>query len=515
MQVNHFLEISAQKYPAKPAVWYQNRWQTYGEIDLLTNKLGNYLKDCKIGKGDRVALMLENSFDYIIGYYAVLKIGAIAVPLNTENTAESLAYFLNDSGAVSLLTKTRYLKQVIPALEKSFHLRTLITDKEILPDPVNNRRFNHTYFREIFEHGKDAYPGIRSIDVDIASIIYTSGSTGKPKGVTLTHLNIVSNTRSIVQYLSLSPHDRIMVVLPFYYIYGKSLLNTHFSVGGSVVLDNRFAYPNVILETMKNAEVTGFSGVPSTYMILLNRSVVRKYKFDSLRYVTQAGGAMAVKIQKEVANVFSPAKLFVMYGATEASARLSYLDPNVLTAKWGSIGKAVPNVNLFVADAKGNRLPSGEIGEIVARGSNIMIGYWNDPDETAGVLKNGLYFTGDLGRMDEDGYLYVAGRIKDMIKVGGERISAKEVEEAISEINGVHEVAVIGMEDETLGETMKAFIVPREMSNGVNENVVQTALRKKLPLYKIPKHYSFCENLPRNESGKILKNVLKEQEENL
>ena len=158
---------------------------------------------------------------------------------------------------------------------------------------------------------------------------------------------------------------------------------------------------------------------------------------------------------------------------------------------------------------------SSDLGEIVARGSNIMIGYWNDLDETAGVLKNGLYFTGDLGRMDEDGYLYVAGRIKDMIKVGGERISAKEVEEAISEINGVHEVAVIGMEDETLGETMKAFIVPREMSNGVNENVVQTALRKKLPLYKIPKHYSFCENLPRNESGKILKNVLKEQEENL
>ena len=168
-------------------------------------------------------------------------------------------------------------------------------------------------------------------------------------------------------FIQLTPDDRIMVVLPFYYIYGKSLLNTHFYVGGSVVIDNRFSYPQVILESMKENGVTGFSGVPSTFMTLLNKSAVRKFTFESLRYVTQAGGAMAPSVQKEVARVFDPARLFIMYGATEASARLSYLDPDMLEKKWGSIGKAIPNVELFVADEKGNRLPPNQMGEIVAR----------------------------------------------------------------------------------------------------------------------------------------------------
>jgi acyl-CoA synthetase (AMP-forming)/AMP-acid ligase II len=189
----------------------------------------------------------------------------------------------------------------------------------------------------------------------------------------------MTNTRSIVEYLDLRSNDRIMVVLPFYYIYGKSLLNTHFFVGGSVVIDNRFLYPNVVLQTMIEQNVTGFSGVPSTFTILLHRSNIRSQKFDHLRYVTQAGGAMAPAIQKEVAEVVHPAKLFIMYGATEASARLSYLDPKDLQRKWGSIGKAIPNVELFVADYKGNPLKPGEQGEIVARGANIMQGYWNHP----------------------------------------------------------------------------------------------------------------------------------------
>ena len=195
-------------------------------------------------------------------------------------------------------------------------------------------------------------PGVRMIDLDVASIVYTSGSTGKPRGAVLSHLNIVSNTRSIVDYLELTSEDRVLAVLPFYYIYGKSLLNTHFFVGGSVVVDNRFLYPNVILQTMREQEVTGFAGVPSTYTILLSRSNLKNLKFPRLRYVTQAGGAMAPSVQKEVAEAFAPARLFVMYGATEASARLSYLDPGDLPRKWGSIGKAIANVELFVADER-------------------------------------------------------------------------------------------------------------------------------------------------------------------
>jgi acyl-CoA synthetase (AMP-forming)/AMP-acid ligase II len=301
-----------------------------------------------------------------------------------------------------------------------------------------------------------------------------------------------------------------MVVLPFYYIYGKSLLNTHFFVGGSVVIDNRFAFPNVILETMKNTEVTGFSGVPSTYMILLNKSAIRNYQFDSLRYITQAGGAMAASVQKEVAKTFAPAKLYIMYGATEASARLSYLDPKDLANKWGSIGKAIPNVDLFVADQNGSPLPPNTEGQLVARGSNIMQGYWNDIEETNKVLREGLYFTGDLGKMDDDGFLYVVGRKKDMIKVGGERVSAKSIEEVLLEMNQVHEVAVIGVLDELLGEAIKAYIVPLNGGN-LDVNEIIKFCKKRLPQYKVPKYIEIINSLPKNNSGKILKENLREK----
>jgi acyl-CoA synthetase (AMP-forming)/AMP-acid ligase II len=302
-----------------------------------------------------------------------------------------------------------------------------------------------------------------------------------------------------------------MVVLPFYYIYGKSLLNTHFYQGGSVVLDNRFAFPNVILETMQKMQATGFSGVPSTFMILLNKSTVKEHTFKDLRYITQAGGAMAPKIQQEVAKTFAPAKLFIMYGATEASARLTYLDPNWLERKWGSIGKSIPNVDVFIGDDDGNEKKQGETGEILARGANLMQGYWNDPVETATAIKNGYYYTGDLGVMDEDGFLFVVGRKKDMIKVGGERISAKEIEEKILEINEIHEVAIIGVDDANLGEAIKAFIVPRDLDKTDLDNI-KKQLFKKLPPIKQPKYWEIMKKLPKNESGKILKTKLKQKD---
>lgn len=510
MLINHFLENSAQQYPDKQAVWYKNKWMTYAEIDILSNKLANYLKETGVCRGDRIAILYENSFDYIVSYFAVLKAGAVTVALNTETTESALVYALNHCGAKAIITNKKFSRYLVPATRKVPGLKEVIVEQDDLSEYDNIGPCNRIRLKEILDHGRDARPDVRCIDIDPASIVYTSGSTEKPKGVTLSHLNVVSNTHSIVQYLDLTHQDRIMVVLPFYYIYGKSLLTTHFCVGGSVVLDNRFAFPQVILETMKKTEVTGFSGVPSTFMILLHKSAVRKFKFESLRYVTQAGGAMAPVIQKEVARVFAPAKLFIMYGATEAAPRLSYVEPEILHRKWGSIGKAIPNVDLFIANDKGEKLPPNETGEIVARGANIMTGYWNDPIGTAEVLRNGLYYTGDLGLADEDGYLYVVGRTKDIIKAGGFRISAKEVEEALLEINGVHEVAAIGVEDPILGEAVKAFIVLRENAH-INGKRIKKALQTKLPLFKQPKHIEFRDSLPKNESGKILKVALREE----
>ncbi|MCB9059513.1 MAG: acyl--CoA ligase [Calditrichae bacterium] len=509
MLVHNFLELSAQNGPAKNAVWFKEQWMTYQEIDNKANSVANYLVAIGIKRGDRVALLYENSHDYIINYYAILKSGAVTVSLNNEITVDSLTYLINDSGAKAIITNKKFSRFLIPALQKTPYLKNIIIEQEDLSAYHEIGHCDQIKLSEIYNSKNYKNPNVRTIDIDLASIVYTSGSTGKAKGVTLSHLNIITNTRSITEYLKLTASDRILVVLPFYYIYGKSLLNTHFSVGGSVVIDNRFAFPNKVLETMANLEVTGFSGVPSTFMILLNKSSVKKYQFDKLRYITQAGGAMAPSIQKEVSAVFDPAELFIMYGATEASARLSYLPPEKLNSKWGSIGIPIPNVDLFVADESGAEKAQGETGQIVARGANIMQGYWNDKIETASVLKNGLYYTGDLGKMDTDGFLYVVGRTKDMIKVGGERISAKEIEEKILEINEIHETAVIGVEDETLGEAVKAFLVLRDNAE-IDIMSVRKILSKKLPPVKQPKHYEIVEKLPKNESGKILKSKLKE-----
>jgi len=510
MQINDFLEDAAQRYPDKVAVLHQDQEITYAEIEVRANKMANYLKEVNICRGDRVAILYENSSDYIISYFAVLKIGAIEVSLNTETTVGTLTHALNDCDAKAIIANAKYSRYLVPALRKVPRLEQVIVDREDLSEYEDIGHCNQIRLKEVYDDGKAEHPNVRYTDIDLASIVYTSGSTGTPKGVMLSHRNVVNNTRSIIQYLELTDKDRMMVVLPFYYIYGKSLLTTHFGVGGSVVLDNRFALPQVVLQTMEKTNVTGFAGVPSTFLILLNRSTVREFKFESLRYVTQAGGSMAPSVQKKVAKVFAPAKLFIMYGATEAAPRLSYLDPEILPLKWGSIGRAIPNVDLFVADESGNRLRPNQSGEIVARGSNIMVGYWNDPAETAKVLKNGLYYTGDIGRMDEDGYIYVVGRVKDIIKVGGFRVSPKEIEEALLRIDEIHDVAVVGVDDPILGEAVKALVVPRRSADLTREKI-RGMLRTMLPLYKHPKYVEFIDAIPKNESGKIRRTELRER----
>jgi long-chain acyl-CoA synthetase len=505
--VHSFIEDAAEQYPEKQALFAEGKWHTYRELDETANRLAHLLAGQGLDRGDRVALLLKNSMEYVVSYYATLKAGGIAVPLNTGNTAADVDFIVRDCGARFLVTTKNLLARIAPRSEwmsGSPPARLWVWSETQtaemaagLPAP--------TLLPAAIEAESAANPGRRLIDLDTASIVYTSGSTGQPRGVVLSHLNIATNTRSIVDYLELTAADRIMVVLPFFYIYGKSLLNTHFCVGGSVVVDNRFLYPNTVLQTMQEQQVTGFAGVPSTYSILLSRSNVKSWKFDSLRYLTQAGGAMAPAVQKEVAATFAPARLFIMYGATEAAARLSYLDPAELPRKWGSIGKAIPNVELFVADERGNRLGAGQEGEIVARGANLMSGYWNRPEETARVLRNGLYFTGDIGKMDDEGYLYVVGRCTDMIKIGGNRVSAKEIEEALQEHPAVIETAVIGVPDEVLGEAPKAFIVIDPHYRGKIETELQAFLQKHLTVYKIPRLYELRDALPKNEAGKIQK----------
>jgi len=507
--IHHFLERSADFFPKRQAVFYSGNRYTYDFINKQANRLARFLLKSGVAKGNRIGFLIENSFEYIITYYAILKTGAITVALNTESIESDIAFVLKDCRIKVLLTSKYHIIKSKALLEQKTILKHLLIwaeRKNQYPALTDNMI---SFLPEALSPFPDTNPSVNIADSDTASIVYTSGTTAQPLGVVLTHLNIVVNTRSIIQYLHLSEKDRVMAVLPFHYIYGKSLLNTHFYVGGSVIIDNRFLYPNVILKTMQEQKVTGFSGVPSTFGILLNRSNVRDLDFKHLRYLTQAGGAMAPALQKEVAKVFSPAKLYIMYGATEASARLSYLDPKDLPRKWGSIGKAIPGVELFVADKHGNRLRPGKHGELVAQGKNIMSGYWNHPEETRKVLKNGLYFTGDIGKIDEEGFLYVVGRKKEMIKVGGNRVSSKEIEQALYEFGSVEEAAVIGVKDKIMGEEITAYIVLKKGTKEEGQTeILKDFLKKYLAPYKIPKYIKFRNSLPKNKSGKIQKRKL-------
>jgi len=520
--VHRFLEDSAGRSPDKKALFHLGAWHTYREIDEAANRLAHLLIELGAKKGDRVALFLENSVEYIVTYYAILKAGGITVAVNTENRAPDVDYILRDCGVRLFVTNGRQLGRIsggghVPPVRVPFAdsvERVLVWSGAGTGAALDEK--DVVLLPEALAGEAKTDPAVPLIDQDIASIVYTSGSTGKPRGATLSHLNIVSNTRSIVQYLGLTADDRIMVVLPFHYIYGKSLLNTHFFVGGSVVIDNRFLYPAAVMKTMRDEAATGFAGVPSTFTILLGKSLLEGQSFPSLRYVTQAGGAMAPAVQKEVAKAFAPAKLYVMYGATEASARLSYLDPQDLLRKWGSIGKAIPGVELFVADENGRPLGPGQEGEIVARGPNIMRGYWGKPEETARVLRHGLYFTGDIGVTDVEGFLYVVGRTWDMIKVGGNRVSAKEIEEALYEHPAVAEAAVFGVPDDLLGEVPKACLVLKQGALKDEARPLDEAIREFLSgclaPYKIPKYFEFRDLLPKNEAGKILKTILQAEQ---
>lgn len=299
-----------------------------------------------------------------------------------------------------------------------------------------------------------------------------------------------------------------MAVLPLYYSYGNSLLLTHVMQGGSLVIDNRFMYPGVVLDSMVRESVTGFAGVPSTFAILLRHSNFRNMSFPSLRYITQAGGPMSHDMAVEIANIVPHAKVFIMYGQTEASARLSYLPPGDLKRKQSSVGRGIPGVTLEVINKNGEKVIPGEAGEITAKGDNIMLGYWGKEKETLQVLRNGRLYTGDLATIDEEGYIYILGRRTEMIKSGSHRIAPREIEEIILKHPKIAEGAVIGQPDPILGEAISAFIVIRDGCSCQEKEIMQHCY-KNLPVYKMPKTIHFVSSLPKTDSGKIKKEELR------
>lgn len=506
--VHQFLEEQAQARPDAVLAVERHGRATYGEVDGGANRIARVLRQEGIRRGDRVGLLAANSREYLEAYYGILKAGGVVVSLNTAGDLRSHEEVLTHSEARGLICGPRAGR----AARAPFAVRGLefvLGDvSELAPREVGKSDYRVVGLEEATEAVEDTPPRLGMIDQDRAAIVYTSGSTGKPRGAVLRHSSILSNTRSIVHYLELTARDAVFVVLPFHYVYGKSLLNTHVAAGGRVILEDRFLYLQEALDWLEAEGATGLSGVPSTFAMLLNKSNFAGREMPSLRYLTQAGGAMAPELQRRLLEAFPRKRIFIMYGATEASARLSYLEPAELPRKLGSIGKAIPNIELRVLRGDGTEADAGEVGEIVARGSSLMEGYWRDPEATASVLDEDGYHTGDLGTMDEEGFLYVVGRKREMIKTGAHRISPKEIEEALVEHSAINEAAVIGVPDEMLGEAIAAFVTSRPGEAPDPEAIVRWC-RGRLPSFKVPKVVRILKEFPRNASGKIDKLSLK------
>lgn len=492
MLVHDLLRRSAHTRPDSVAAIEPQRTASYAELDALTDRVAWMLAHAGVSRGDRVVLAIDNSIDLIGYYFGIMRAGAVAVPLPGGGRGDRLDRAIADCAPRACIVDgaTATAARLRQALERVSRVYVCAHAAEHSELPA---RWT-TLCADLTAAAPTRLPDV--IDLDLATIIYTSGSTGEPRGVMLSHRNIVANTESIVEYLALTATDRVMCVLPFYYVYGLSLLHTHVSVGGSIVIDNRFAYPNVVLEAMRKHDVTGLAGVPSTFALLLNRSNLPSMQFPRLRYVTQAGGGMPPARILEWLERGPHVPFYVMYGATEATARLTYLPPADLERKLGSIGRAIPNVEITVVTEDGRPAKPGEVGELVARGANISRGYWSNSEETHARFGPDGYRTGDLGFADEEGFLFLVGRRYDMIKIGAHRVGAKEIEDVLHEHPAVFEAAVVAAPDRILGEVPWAFLTLRN-DGGADSSALEAFCRRRLAAHKVPVKFNVLRELPK------------------
>jgi long-chain acyl-CoA synthetase len=513
--LHEFLEGSARRYPQKIALVHREERWTYRQIDEQANQLANLLRHQGIQRGDRVAIFLDNSIESVISLFGILKADAVFIMISSLMKPAKLGYILNNSRVKGIISDARKLASASEVLPSIQSLKTVIC---VGPEGSLSSKFYAGFisWKEI-----EALPPVSkvktassNIDLDLATIIYTSGSTGSPKGVMLTHLNMISAATSITTYLGNVPEDIILNCLPLSFDYGLYQVLMAFKFGGTVILEKSFTYPYDVIKKMVKERVTGFPGVPTIFAILLQMKDLRNFDLQSLRYITNTAAALPVSHIRQIRQAFPQATLYSMYGLTECK-RVSYLPPEELDRRPDSVGRGMPNEEVWIVDEEGRRIGPGVVGELVVRGSNVMRGYWEDPETTDKVLKPGplpgekVLYTGDLFRIDEDGFLYFVGRKDDMIKTRGERVSPKEVENVLYSLEGVAEAAVVPVPDEILGQAIKAFIVCRK-GYALEERGLLSHCKKTLEEFAVPKSFEFRDSLPKNASGKIDKLTLKQ-----
>ena len=513
MQVEEFLEHSADVYPDKLALVCGSRRFTYGEIEKAANQLACALIARGLERWDRVVIYANNSVETVFTIFAVLKARGVFVLVNPTTKQDKLAYILTNSRATVLITTGSLMRTAATAAAGVRCLKRII-----VANPIAHLNISEIPGKEVEslcaavegQSGKRVIE--KNIDIDLAALIYTSGSTAQPKGVMLTHSNIVSAATSITTYLENTPDDIILNVLPLSFDYGLYQLLMAFKIGGTLVLEQSFTYRRTILNTLAHEHVTGFPIVPTIASILLQMDLAN-YSFPDLRYITNTAAALPVTHIRKLREAFPNVKIFSMYGLTECK-RVSYLPPDQLDIRPESVGRGMPNEEVYVVDELGNRVGPHVVGELVIRGANVMKGYWELPEETAKVLRPGPFpdekvlHSGDLFRTDDEGYLYFVGRKDDIIKSRGEKVSPREVEDVLYSHPKVAEAAVIGVPDEVLGNAICAF-VSTKAGEILSEMELRGFCADHLEDFMVPQIVQLRPTLPKSANGKIAKRELK------
>lgn len=512
MQLETFLEQSAARLPDKTALVCGNRRLTYAQVETSCNQLAHALQAQGLKRGDRVAIYLDNSIEAALSIWAVLKAGGVFVMINPTTKADKLSYLLNNSRATAIIAAGRRIPHIMSCFDETPHLADVIVAGPTPAELCHGEKRFHTFEDLLAEHVADTTPPPKHcISIDLASLVYTSGSTGNPKGVMLTHLNMVSAATSITTYLENREDDIVLNVLPLSFDYGLYQLLMAFRFGGTLVLERSFTYPHAILDILTREKVTGFPLVPTVSAILLQMDL-SKYDFSHLRYVTNTGAALPTDHIGRMRQLLPHVSIYSMYGLTECK-RVSYLPPDQADIRPASVGIAMPNTEVYVVDDEGRRLGPDEVGELVVRGANVMKGYWEDPERTAKRLKPAalpnemVLYTGDLFRMDDEGYLYFVGRRDDMIKSRGEKVSPKEVENTLHNHPDIAEAAVIGVPDDVLGQAIHAHIVLKSGAQ-LTERALLAYCREHMEDFMVPKTVEFQSELPKSSNGKIDKKQL-------
>jgi acyl-CoA synthetase (AMP-forming)/AMP-acid ligase II len=481
--------LLADAAPEDVALVEGDKRYTYGQLRSAAGRLAAELAALDLPPGSRVGMLGPNSFFWVAAYLTVMKLNHVAVPFSDKLTPDDVRRNVDIAGCAALFADRRFLRRFSAVFDEGL---AVLTDEAL-------RSSRDPYW-------PDATPVDPGAD---AVLMFTSGTTSQPKAVRVTHGNIQANTDSIITFLKLRSDERVLVILPFFYCYGASLLHTHLRRGGRVVLCNSFAFPETVLDVLEREECTVLAGVPSSFQLLLRASTFAQRALPSLRLIQQAGGKLSPVLVEELLAARSKAKLFVMYGQTEATARLSYLPPDKLQDKPGSIGKGIPGVRLRVLNENGEPVRPGERGEIYAAGANISPGYHEDPEgSTAKFTPYGLR-TGDLAVVDDEGYIFIVDRRDDFIKSWGHRVSSQEVEAAALRMDQLVSAAVIGVPDDEAGEAVTLFATARPGAEVAPDDVLAVC-RQHLPKYMVPSSVLILDALPLNANGKVAKPQLRE-----